>query len=374
MNYDLSDKEGEQLEKMKTLVADKSMPEPETLGKAGSSEIAPVLRAWIERLGEAGYLAEPVGPGRLAAQMELARRSSWLAFAAGIGACLLGDLISRYGSTEQKKMFLEPILRGKIIAALAASEALSGSAPKTLETEARKDGTGFLLSGNKSTVSLLPMADIIGVLGRIGERIALFLVDGKQSGVEPGKRLDTLGFTELCTCPLELSDVRLEPELVVGPFDASEVDLLYELRCGWDRLLTGVACGTMRLCLDLARASADVKRADGKPPAGHQSVRFALAEMLTMSQTAELLAFRAAWATASRDHGASSLNLCAKVFATENGCVVADKALQIMAAAGYSTPNPVERAYRNARLGTIMGNTSQVARMAIADDVLQTFA
>ncbi|HUU02879.1 MAG TPA: acyl-CoA dehydrogenase family protein [Myxococcota bacterium] len=370
MDYDLSATESELVEKIKMLVADKNLPEPETLEKAGPGQIAPVLRAWLARLGDAGYLAEQAGPGRLAAQTELARRSSWIALAADIGARLLCDLISRHGSPEQK-MFIDPILQGKSIAAVAASEPLSGSVPKTLETQARKDGPGFLLSGSKSTVSLAPMADVIGVLGRIGERTALFLIDGTQAGVEFGERLDTLGYKELCTCPLELRDVRLEPERVVGPFDPSEVDLLQELRASWDRALTGVACGTMRLCLDQARASADVKRTHAKPPAGYQSVRFALAEMLTLSQTAELLALRAAWAAATGDRGAASLALCAKVFATENAGKLADKALQIMAAAGYSQPNPVERAFRNAHLGTIMGNTSQVARMDIADDVLQ---
>ncbi len=373
MDYDLSATESELVEKIKTILADESLPDPEALEKAGPGEIAPVLRAWLARLGDAGYLAEHVGPGRLVAQTELARRSPWLALAADIGARMLGGLISRHGSPQQKKMFLDPILQGKSIAAVAASEPLSGSVPKTLGTQARKEGTGYLLSGGKSTVSLAPMADMIGVLGRIGDRMALFLVDGGQSGIELGERMDTLGYKELCTCPLELRDVRLEPESVIGPFDASEVDLLQELRASWDRALTGTACGTMRLCLDQTRASADVKRTHGKPPAGYQSVRFALAEMLTLSQTAELLALRAAWAAATGDREAASLALCAKVFATDTACKVADKALQITAAAGYSQPNPVERAFRNARLGTIMGHTSQVARMAIADNVLHEF-
>ncbi|NOZ87553.1 MAG: acyl-CoA dehydrogenase [Deltaproteobacteria bacterium] len=373
MDFDFNKLERDLLSKIEEIIKDESLPNPDISRHAKPNEIALVLRAWLERLGNSGFLAEPAGPGRLAAQLELAHRSPWLALASDIGSHVLCDLISRHGSDEQKKAFLEPILKGKKIAAVAASETLSGSVQKTMNTIAVKNSGGFLLTGAKSTVSLGPMADIIGVLGQIKEGMALFLVDRGQPGVEAGDPLETLGYRELCTCPIALHDVIIEPERIIGPFDSSKVDLLQELRTAWDQVMGAVACGTMRLCLDQARAAADVKRTHGKPPAGYQSVRFSLAEMLTLSQTAEILVLRAAWAAASGDPQAASLGLCAKVFATKNACEVADKALQIMASAGYTKPNPVERALRDARLGTIMGNTSEVAQMAIADNVLERF-
>jgi len=371
MNYDLDASDKELLDRVTALLNDENLPDPAALQRVEASTVGSLLRAWLQRLGPAGYLAAPAGPGLTSARMLLAARSPWLALAVAIGPGLLADLLARHGSPEQQQRFLEPLRRGRLVAAVALSEPRAGSHPDHLATTARRDDGQLVLSGSKSTVSLAPLADVIAVVAESDGAQALFLIDGGQAGCVCGSPLDTLGYRQLCTCPLELRGVRVAPDRVMVPDGRPRGGLLQQVRAGWDAALADVACGTMRLCLEQAREAAAVERAGGKPPAGYQSVRFALAEMLTLSQTAELLALRAAWAGAAADRQAASLALCAKVFATENACRVADLALQIMAAAGYSRDNPVARAVRDSRLGLIAGHPGQVARQAIAREVLQ---
>lgn len=370
MNYDFTGADRELLESIQALLAAGRLPDPGRIGQAEADAVGPLLRTWLRELGAAGYLAATAGPGRARARMLLASFSPWLALAVAIGPQLLAGLLAHHGTPEQRRRFLEPLCQGRLLAAVALSEPGAGSHPDTLASSALRAGGRFILTGSKSTVSLAPLADIIAVVAGSDGGPALFLVDGAQAGVECAPVLDMLGFRQLCTCPLELRQVEVASERVVLPAGRQENGLPEQVRRGWDEALADVACGLMRLCLQQARQAAAVERVSGKPPAGYQAVRFSLAEMLTLLQTAELLCLRAAWAGAAGQRQAAALALCAKVFATENACRVADQALQICAAAGYDQDGPVARALRDSRLGLIAGHPDQVARQAIARKVL----
>jgi alkylation response protein AidB-like acyl-CoA dehydrogenase len=99
-------------------------------------------------------------------------------------------------------------------------------------------------------------------------------------------------------------------------------------------------------------------------------VSFKLAEMLTLLQTAQLLAYRAAWMEETGDREAAVLAHCAKVFCTESAEKVASYALQIMGGQGYISGNPAEEGYREAKYLQIAGTSSEISRMKIADKVL----
>jgi alkylation response protein AidB-like acyl-CoA dehydrogenase len=229
-----------------------------------------------------------------------------------------------------------------------------------------KSGDEYILNGEKTQVSLAPMADLFAVCARIENNLAIFLVPQSAAGLEVGPRIRTLGYDALCTSPLRLNDVHVPASNMIAP-----QDIIGDLRAAEDRTAVAAALGIMVLCLEEATQFANTPKEEGvKPPAGHQIIRFTLAEMLTLYQTSEILANRAFAAIAGEDREAQSLLLCAKVFAAESACTVSQQALQIMASSGYQRPNPVERAFRNARLGPIVGHTSEVARMSIADDIL----
>jgi alkylation response protein AidB-like acyl-CoA dehydrogenase len=377
MNFDHDQQEKNLSEKISALIGAGELPALEAAEDWQPAEIEKALRAWLKGLAETGYLAAGVGKdqagqmlGLLIAQKELAKVSQWLVLAADTGARLVGGLVADHGTDSLKANYLKPLSQGDLICALAVSEPSSGSQPAALTTEAKPDGDDYVLNGNKAPVNLAPMADIICIAAQTEEGPALFLVERAAKGVEIGERVRSLGYEALCTSSVTLTDVRVSKQAMLGPF--SDSDILGEIRAGYDRILIAVSLGIIWRCFDEAKQAADLPRNSAKPPAGYQMVRFTLSEMLTLGQTAELLAYRAAAARAQGDRGAEALALTAKVFATETACTVSEQAMQILAASGYIKPNPVEQAFRNARLGPIVGHTSEVARMAIADDVLKT--
>ena len=369
MNFDLNQQELALPNKMKTLISDGGLLVPDAIEEAPPKEVEAALRPCLKRLGEIGYLSVAVGQAKkdelvslLAAQKELARSSQVLLFATELGR-IVCNWIADHGTPDQNDKFRRPVEAGEQIAAVGVSESAA-----TIQTTAVKDGDDYLLSGEKKQVSLAPLADMIAVYANTESGPAVFLVPSGESGLEVGPRIHTLGYEALCTAPLRLNDVRVPKGQVIGP--VAEGKLIADLRSAEDRAVTAASLGILWLCLEEATQFANTPREGGKPPAGYQMVRFTLAEMLTLTQTAEILANRAFAAIAGNDREADSLLLCAKVFATESACKVSEQALQIMASSGYQRPNPVERAFRNARLGPIVGHTSEVARMAIADDIL----
>jgi acyl-CoA dehydrogenase len=370
MNFDLNEPEQALPDKIKALISTGGLLVPDAIEEAPPQEVEAALRPCLKRLGEAGYLSAAVGRAKkgellslLAAQKELARSSQVLLFATELGR-MLSNWIADHGSEAQKKQFLDPITSGEQIAAVAVSESAA-----TIRTKATMDGDQYVLNGEKKQVSLAPMADVIAVCAGTPDGPAVFPVSRGTGGVEVGPRIRTLGYQALCTSPVRLDNVRVPADHRIGPVAGDQ--LIADLRSAEDRAMTAASLGILRLCTEEATRYANQRREGGKPPAGHQIVRFTLAEMLTLSQTAEILANRAFAAVAENDHEADSLLLCAKVFATESACTVSQQALQIMASAGYQRPNPVERAFRNARLGPIVGHTSEQARMSIADDILK---
>jgi alkylation response protein AidB-like acyl-CoA dehydrogenase len=361
MNFDLNEQELALPEKIKTLISEGGLLVPEAIEEAPPKEVEAALRPCFKRLGETGYLSAAVGNRKkdellslLAAQKELARSSQVLLFATELQR-LACSWIADHGGESQS------FTTGEQIAAVAVSE--SG----TIRTEAVKDGDGYVINGEKPQVSLAPMADLFAVCAKTGDALAIFLVPQSTAGLEIGPRIRTLGYDALCTSPLRLNDVHVPAGSMIAP-----QDITGDLRAAEDRAAIAAALGILGLCLEEATQFANTPKEKGaKPPAGYQIVRFTLAEMLTLTQTSEILANRAFAAVAANDREADSLLLCAKVFAAESACTVSQQALQIMASAGYQRPNPVERAFRNARLGPIVGHTSEVARMSIADDILQ---
>jgi len=379
MDYDISEKESALRDEVAKIIADDGMPDPDGVDPGNTQEVEACLRAWLQRLGAAGHLSAALGRkgasealSLVLAIKTLAVRSQWLALAVEIGARRLASLIADHGSEDVRQGYFDRIVSGESITAVAVSEPKSGSVPAELSTVAEPQGQGWVVNGEKVLVSLAPMADVIAVAAQTRDGTALFMVEKAAAGLTIGERVTTLGYEELQTSNLKLEAVSVDAGQVIGPLGEGGEDLLHKLRRIEDRSLTAISLGIIGCCLEEAKKAADVERNAAKPPAGHQLVRFTLAEMLALSQTADLLAYRAACLEERDVREARSLALCAKVFATETALRISDQALQVMAASAYSGRNRVERAFRNARLGTIVAHTSQVARMAIAEDVLDT--
>ena len=375
MNFDWTEKNREFKSRVAGLFDQAGRTMAESLEHAELPELERLTRDYLRKLAEVGYLSVGIGPGAasqtmelMAGQEELARVSSSLFLAVETSARLFGGLVAGFGEATHVQEILEPLSRGELIGAVAVSEAEDAQDPSGFRTTAYQNGQEFVLSGRKSFVTNGPIADCLAIVGNINEQPAVFLVEKGLPGLIMGPRLQTLGYNGLAVASIELDNVRIPRSRVLGPFDdQTPLDFLRGVE---DMILAVGSIGLMQSLVAEARQYAGSNNRGGKAIFSYQEIRFKLAEMLTLTQTAQLLTYRAGWMTAEADPEARTILHCAKVFAAEASEKVASLAMQIMAGKGYVSGNMVERCYREAKFAGIAGTTCEIARMAIAEDLL----
>ncbi len=281
---------------------------------------------------------------------------------------VFGRILAFHCDAAQKARFLAPLLAGKLVGALALSEAAMNVENEPLSTVAAADGAGFLVSGVKSYVVNAGIADVIAVACGMDGKVGFALLEKGAAGLTLTEPYATLGFEGAVIGGLTLENCRVAKENFLGPFDAKTA--LSAVRMFENQVLTGAAVGSMKAAFEAARKHAKEHKSGGKPVIAFQEVGFKLAEMLTTLQTAELLSLRAAWVAETSPKEAEDLALCAKVFCAESAEKVASDALQILSGAGYLTPNAAERAFRNAKYAGIAGTSTEICRVKIGDSEL----
>jgi alkylation response protein AidB-like acyl-CoA dehydrogenase len=376
MNFDWTPEELETKNSIKSLLDEASVAELQGFEEADTLEIRSLTAKWLHRLAETGYLGLRIGPSNradmprlMAGQEELACASGSLFLAVETTARLFGGILSAFGDDARDGDLLERLSRGQIIAAVAASEPTELNTGTGFLTVGSASGTGYVVNGRKSFVTNGPIADWIAVFGELDGRTAIFLVQPDLPGVAVGPRIRTMGFDGLTVASVELHGVQLPGNRVLGPFEDHAP--LQFLRIVEDMVLAIASVGLMERTVSAALAYSRSHGRAGKAIFSHQEIRFKLAEMLTLSQSSRLLAYRAGWMFSAADPEALTVIHCAKVFTAEASEKVASLAMQIMAGQGYCRGNAVERGYREAKYAAIAGTTSEFARMAIAQDLLE---
>jgi alkylation response protein AidB-like acyl-CoA dehydrogenase len=335
------------------------------------------LRTGLKRLAALDYLAletigrrqGPDGPlALMRAMTELAGRCPSVFLAAEYSTRVFGRALAAWGDADQKTRWLEPLTAGQTVGALALSEGAMNVENDPLAAAARRQGNTIVVSGRKQSVVNAPAADTIAVAGVLEEKPALFLLAAGTPGLTVGERYPTLGYDGVLIADVELNDCPVASEAVICPPDMGR--MLATLRLWENQVLVAAAVGQCAMALDAARNHAKTHRSGGRPIIAYQEVGFKLAEMLTLHQTAEWLAYRAAWTAAAHPKDAEGLTLCAKVFATEAAEKVAGAALQILSSVGYRRGNPAEIAYRGAKFGQIAGTSTEIARVQLGDSAM----
>jgi alkylation response protein AidB-like acyl-CoA dehydrogenase len=374
MNFDFKDTQVALRENLKDLFDPDSRSALEHLEAQDTQQIRDHVLQWLTKLGQTGYLSLGLENGKgsisvLAAQEILATISPSLFLSVEVTARIFGRLIAAFGTPEQQNEMLPAIKAGKLIGAVALSETGMSIENAPLYTIGLSVDGGFQVDGAKGHVVNAPIADWIAVAGNWEENILVFLIEKDADGLAMGQRLSTLGYNGTTISPISLENCLVTSNSVIGPF--KEGNLLKTLRMWEDQILTAGSLGLMNRSFDTARAYAKKHESGGKPIIAYQEVGFRLAEMLTLLQTAQLLAYRAAWTDETGDREAQVLAHCAKVFCSESAEEVASSALQILGGKGYVQGNPAEEGYRNAKYLRIAGTSSEISRMKIADEVLK---
>jgi short/branched chain acyl-CoA dehydrogenase len=286
---------------------------------------------------------------------------------------IVNNAILRWANAEQKKRYL-PRLAANTVGCYALSEAGSGSDAFALATQARDQGDHFLLNGRKLWITnageaglFLLFANANPAAGYRG--ITAFLIERDFPGFQVGKKEDKLGLRASSTCELILDNCRVPRENVMGEVGKGykiAIETLNEGRIAIGSQMIGLA----RAALEHATAYANQRKQFGKTIGEFQGVQFQLAKMATELEAARLLVYNAA---RLRDAGLPFVTeaAMAKYFSSEIAEKVASKAIEIFGGVGITKDYPVEKLYRDAKIGRIYEGTSNMQLVTIAKKLLE---
>ncbi|MGD0620131.1 MAG: acyl-CoA dehydrogenase [Bryobacteraceae bacterium] len=285
---------------------------------------------------------------------------------------IVNNVLMRWGTAEQKANYL-PRLATDTVGAFALSEAGSGSDAFALTTRAVREGECFRLTGRKLWITNAAEAGVFVLFANAnpeaGHRgITCFLVERETPGFEVGKKEDKLGIRASSTCELILDDCRVPAANVIGEVGKGykvAIETLNEGRIAIGAQMVGLAQGA----LDHAIAYARQRKQFGQAIAEFQGVQFELARMATAAGAARLLVYNAA---RMRDAGVPFVTeaAMAKLYASEIAESNASRAVEIFGGVGFTKDYPVEKLYRDAKIGRIYEGTTNMQMMTIARQLL----
>jgi alkylation response protein AidB-like acyl-CoA dehydrogenase len=303
---------------------------------------------------------------------ELARVDPSAAVIVDVQNTLFHNAILRWASDEQKRRWL-PRAAKDTVASYALSEAGSGSDAFALATRAIQDGDGYRLTGRKLWITNAAEAGFFLLFANLNPEqgykgITAFLVERDFPGFQVGKKEDKLGIRASSTCELILDGCCVPMANVVGEVGKGykvAIETLNEGRIGIGAQMLGLAQGA----LDHALAYAQQRKQFGSPIAEFQGVQFELAEMSVDVEATRLMVYNAA---RLHDAGRPFLTEAAmcKYFASQVAERVASRAVEVLGGVGFTKDYPVEKLYRDAKIGRIYEGTSNMQKMTIAKQIL----
>ena len=285
---------------------------------------------------------------------------------------IVNNAILRWANPDQKRRYL-PRLAADTVASYALSEAGSGSDAFALATRAVEDGDRFLLTGRKLWITnagesglFLLFANANPEAGYRG--ITAFLIERDFPGFQVGKKENKLGLRASSTCELVLDNCAVPKANVLGEVGKGykiAIETLNEGRIAIGAQMIGLARGA----LDHAIAYARQRKQFGKTIGEFQGVQFELARMATDVEAARLLVYNAA---RLRDAGLPFVAeaAMAKYFSSEIAEKTASKAIEVLGGVGITREYPVEKLYRDAKIGRIYEGTSNIQLVTIAKQLL----
>jgi acyl-CoA dehydrogenase len=347
------------------------------------AEILPFAHAWDEagefprelykKMAETGglglgYPEEYGGSGGdlshvLAAAEEIVIEGKSVGFAASIGShrIALPPILS-FGTEEQKRRFVPPVLSGDKIAALAITEPGGGSDVASLRTRAVREGDHYVVTGSKTFITSGCRADLVTTAVRTGGEghggISILVIERDTPGFSVSKKLMKTGWWASDTAELSFEGCRVPVANLIGQENAGFAPIM--MNFATERLLLAGSCVAIaELAYRESIAYARDRRAFGKPIMGFQVLRHKLADMASRIAAARALTSECL-ERYRRGEPVTGLAAMAKNTATDMCSFVCDQAVQIHGGYGYMREYVVERLFRDARLYPIGGGTREI--------------
>jgi acyl-CoA dehydrogenase len=299
---------------------------------------------------------------------ELARcGSGGVAAALGAHKDLGPYYVYRFGTHDQRRRWLVPAVAGERIGALAVTEPNAGSDVAAIETRAVREGKGWTITGRKAFITNGPIADFVVVAAKTeperGHKgITLFVVDANAPGFS-ATRMETVGWRTSHTGELAFDGVEIPDENRLGEPGRGFYHIMENFQ--WERLAMALAAvAGAELTLEGAMQYARDRSAFGRPVAKFQVWRHRFADLATEIEAARSLTHHALRKVAAGEDAPREVSM-AKWYTAELAWKVADEALQVHGGYGYIMEFPVQRAWRDARLGPIGGGSTEVMKEVI---------
>jgi len=280
---------------------------------------------------------------------------------------LVNNALLRWTNDEQKRRYL-PGMASKTVGAYALSEAGSGSDAFALQTRAELKGNEYLLNGRKLWITNGKEADIFILLATVdpaaGYRgITAFVVEKSFPGFTAGKKEDKLGIRASSTCELILEDCRVPKNNILGEVGKGykiAIETLNEGRIGIGAQMLGLARGAWECAIKYAQE----RKQFGKTISDFQGIQFQLAQMATEIEAVRMMVYNAA---RMKDAGMNFVKEAAmtKLFASQVAERVASLSVEILGGVGFTKDYPVEKFYRDAKIGKIYEGTSNMQLQTI---------
>ncbi len=325
-----------------------SIETPEELGGAGGSFFLSVL-----------------------AVEEIARGDAAVAVLVDVQNTLVANALLNFASQELRERMLRRMASGSV-ASYALSEAESGSDAFALRCRGVEDGDDFVLTGRKLWISNAAEAELFLVMANVdpdmGYRgITAFLVERDMPGFGVGKKEDKLGIRASSTCELILDGVRVPKRNVIGGIGQGykvAIETLNEGRIGIGAQMVGIAQGALEDSL----AYASQRKQFGQAIGEFQAVQFDLARMATDVEAARLLVYNAARLKDAKQPFLTQAAM-AKLFSSQVAERVTSQAIDLHGGVGYTCEYPVEKRFRDAKVGQIYEGTTNIQLQTIARQI-----
>jgi len=388
MDYSLNDEQLALQESFRKFCDNEIKPNADKLDKADHAEADKIMKQNFKKLAEFGYTGmcheeKYGGSGKdlvtqCVAQEELARvcAATFLSVGGSLGLC--GLPIAHFGTDAQKKKYLPKLISTDIIGSFGLTEPGAGSDAIGIKTTAEKKDDRYILNGSKTFISNGPIADIAVVMAVTGKpdekgrNVSSFIVEKGMKGFSAGKHLDKMGYRGAPTSELFFDDCEVPTENLLGVENEGFIQAMKTLEYGRIGMAT-VALGIAVACMEESIKYAKERQQFGRPIGKFQMVGFKLSDMKVLTDVSRLLIYKAAWLKDTNSPEASTMASIAKLTASEASTQISSWAVQVHGGYGYMTEYPVERLYRDAKLGEIGEGTSEIQRLLIARDVLAKY-
>jgi citronellyl-CoA dehydrogenase len=276
--------------------------------------------------------------------------------------------INILGTHEQKEEYLVPIIKGEKICAIGVTEPNAGSDVAALRTTARKDGEYYVINGTKMFITNGARAHVITLAAKTDptkgyDGISLFLVDTNLPGFSVSRRLEKMGMHASDTTELVFEDVRVHKSKLLGEENRGFYEVMINFQ--GERLVAAISsvAGAAHV-LDKTIQYVRERQLFGKPLSKFQVTRHKIVDMLCEIEAARQYVYYCSWLFDQDRNPVTEVSL-AKIMAGEMALRVIHQCIQLHGGYGYMKEYGIERAYRDARLGTIGGGATEVMKEVV---------